>query len=93
MNQTRGSHSRFTVRLEDIGINMTERIKELAKQAMIFSHENGGWRISTHVPNDFQEKFAELIIKECKMQVIVCASELELDANPFVDKLTEHFKD
>jgi hypothetical protein len=44
---------------------MNERLKELAKQAMIFSHENGGWRISTHVPNDFQEKFAELIVKEC----------------------------
>ena len=43
---------------------MNDRIKELAKQAMIFSHENGGWRISTHVPNDFQEKFAELIIQD-----------------------------
>lgn len=44
---------------------MNERIKKLAEQAMVFSHENGGWRISTHVPNDFKEKFAELIIKEC----------------------------
>jgi hypothetical protein len=44
---------------------MNERILELAKQAMIFSSENGGWRISTHVPSDFQEKFAELIVKEC----------------------------
>ena len=44
---------------------MNERIRELAKQAMIFSSENGGWRISTHVPSDFQEKFAELIVQEC----------------------------
>ena len=44
---------------------MNERIKELAKQAMIFSSKNGGWRISTHVPNDFTEKLAELIIQEC----------------------------
>ena len=44
---------------------MNERIRKLAEQAMIFSHENGGWRISTHVPNDFQEKFAELIVREC----------------------------
>lgn len=44
---------------------MNERIKELANKAMVFSHENGGWRISTHVPGDFQEKFAELIVREC----------------------------
>lgn len=44
---------------------MNERIKELAEQAMVFSHNNGGWRISTHVPNDFKEKFAELIVREC----------------------------
>jgi hypothetical protein len=44
---------------------MNNIIKELAEQAMIFSHENGGWRISTHVPNDFKEKFAELLMQEC----------------------------
>lgn len=44
---------------------MNERINELAEQAMQFSSKNGGWRISTHVPNDFKEKFAELIVREC----------------------------
>lgn len=48
---------------------MRELIKELSRQAMIFSHENGGWRISTHVPKDFQEKFAELIVQECVAQL------------------------
>jgi hypothetical protein len=48
---------------------MNERIRELAEQAMVFSSENGGWRISTHVPNDFQEKFAELIVQECLTEV------------------------
>lgn len=49
---------------------MNNIIKELAEQAMIFSHENGGWRISTHVPNDFKEKFAELIIRECAAVIV-----------------------
>ena len=45
---------------------MNKRIQELADQAKMFSIDNGGWRISTRVPNDFQTKFAELIIQECQ---------------------------
>ncbi len=70
---------------------MNELIKELAEQAMIFSHENGGWRISTHVPNDFKEKFAKLIIKET-MQIVAN----NLPQNTYQDvanAVLKHFKE
>ena len=52
---------------------MNERIKDLHNQAIIFSHNNGGLRISSHIPNDYMQKFAELIVKEC----MEMATELE----------------
>lgn len=70
---------------------MNELIKKLAEQAMIFSHENGGWRISTHVPNDFKEKFAKLIIKET-MQIVAN----NLPQNTYQDvanAVLKHFKE
>ena len=44
---------------------MNERITDLHNQAIIFSHNNGGLRISSHIPNDYMKKFAELIVREC----------------------------
>ena len=44
---------------------MNERITDLHNQAIIFSGKNGGLRISSHIPNDYIEKFAELIVLEC----------------------------
>ena len=44
---------------------MNERITDLHNQAIIFSGKNGGLRISSHIPNDYIEKFAELIVREC----------------------------
>ena len=70
---------------------MNELIKKLAEQAMVFSHENGGWRISTHVPNDFKEKFAKLIIKET-MQIVAN----NLPQNTYQDvanAVLKHFKE
>jgi hypothetical protein len=43
---------------------MNERITDLHNQAIIFSGKNGGLRISSHIPNDYIEKFAELIVKK-----------------------------
>ena len=43
---------------------MNERITDLHNQAIIFSHNNGGLRISSHIPNDYMKKLAELIVKE-----------------------------
>ena len=40
---------------------MNERLTDLHNQAIIFSGKNGGLRISSHIPNDYIEKFAELI--------------------------------
>ena len=70
---------------------MNELIEKLAEQAMIFSHETGGWRISTHVPNDFKEKFAKLIIKET-MQIVAN----NLPQNTYQDvanAVLKHFKE
>jgi hypothetical protein len=40
---------------------MNERIKELSKQAAEFVEENSvNW-----VPEEFEQKFAELIVREC----------------------------
>ena len=44
---------------------MNARITDLHNQAIIFSGKNGGLRISSHIPNDYIEKFAELIVMEC----------------------------
>lgn len=52
---------------------MNERITDLHNQAIIFSGKNGGLRISSHIPNDYIEKFAELIIDhatECVRDVL-----------------------
>jgi len=73
---------------------MNERIRELAKQAMVFSSENGGWRISTHVPNDFQEKFAELIVRECieTLRLVPYNSDREFgDEVIYQDAVKRHF--
>ena len=43
---------------------MNDRIKELSKQAFEHAYANG-IRISTHIPNSYTEKFAELIVQEC----------------------------
>ena len=71
---------------------MNELIKELAEQAMLFSHENGGWRISTHVPNDFQEKFAELIVRECASLTLDYKSETYYTGwLDYRDEIKKHF--
>jgi hypothetical protein len=44
---------------------MNKQITDIHNQAILFSLENGGLRISSHIPKDYIEKFAELIIKEC----------------------------
>jgi hypothetical protein len=43
---------------------MNDRIKDLAEQAFTFAFLDG-IRISTHIPNSYTEKFAELIVQEC----------------------------
>lgn len=71
---------------------MNERIRQLAEQAMLFSHENGGWRISTHVPNDFQEKFAELIIKQCaELTLDYVSPDYYMGWLDYRDEIKKHF--
>ena len=48
---------------------MNKRITDLHNQAITFSSKNGGLRISSHIPNDYIEKFAEMIIRECIAKV------------------------
>jgi hypothetical protein len=75
---------------------MNERIKQLAGQANIhFSRvgildgdPNGSARM---VGYSKMEKFAELIVKECKRQNLHTACTFGLDANPFIDGITAHF--
>jgi len=69
---------------------MNDRIKELAKQAAKEMNETG-----TYTESKFQEKFAELIVEECRNIVIevyrntpleLCGSLLIVD-----EKISEHF--
>jgi hypothetical protein len=65
---------------------MNERIKELAKEAAREMNETG-----TYSEPKFQEKFAELIVKET-MQVVAN----QLPSNQYLDvahAVIEHYKD
>lgn len=46
---------------------MNERIKELLEQASEYAHENraGDWEVGPAYQDIFNEKFAELVVKEC----------------------------
>lgn len=44
---------------------MNERITALHNQAIAYSCDSGGLRISSHIPSDYIEKLSELLIKEC----------------------------
>jgi len=69
---------------------MNEQIKLIAEQAGCAWWEGRGLRDMSRCDLELQ-KFAELIMKECQMQNVITACSLELDANPFVDQIAEHF--
>jgi len=76
---------------------MNERIKLLAEECGAYfgaaSKDYFGEEYPAFVTTDRMdiEKFAKLIVKECQMQNVITACSLELDANPFVDQITNHF--
>jgi hypothetical protein len=72
---------------------MNERIRELAKEAAREMNETG-----TYSEPKFQEKFAELIVRECMWKIMTCEEEA-IDNNWRVDEamsaaisdISEHF--
>ena len=66
---------------------MNERIKELAKQArQIGEYVNYGQiRLSTQ---QFEQKFAELIVKKCAN---LASEETSLPYNSYSEKIKKHF--
>ena len=73
---------------------MNERITDLHNQAIIFSGKNGGLRISSHIPNDYIEKFTELIVRECAQVCLSQRDPANLNYKPserFAEAVKQHF--
>ena len=51
---------------------MNERIRELLEQASEYAHENraGDWEVGPAYQDIFNEKFAELIVRECAKEIM-----------------------
>ena len=60
---------------------MNERIRELAEQAKISATKNGKYNLVVVMP-EFEQKFAELIVRECVWIV---------DNEGTSDEIFEHF--
>jgi carbamoylphosphate synthase large subunit len=67
---------------------MNERIRQLAKEAAREMNETG-----TYSEPKFQEKFAELIVRECMEQVFYTIEDQEQDniSSSIRDRIKEHF--
>ena len=75
---------------------MNERIRELDKQARIWAMDNTIFPISSHIPSGYTEKFAELIVQECKENFTKVWYEQGLDIRgaelgKFMTRFEEHF--
>jgi hypothetical protein len=65
---------------------MNERIRELSKQAAEFVEENSiNW-----VPEEFEQKFAELIVRECAI-IANRAENNECEFRSMYNVVTQHF--
>ena len=62
---------------------MNKRIKQLAEQAKCYADENNAHYLQNqHWIETFEEKFAELIVRECALQCI---------HNEDMDRIEKHF--
>ena len=62
---------------------MNERIEQLAEQAKCYADENSAHYLQNpHWIETFEEKFAELIVRECALQCI---------HNEDMDRIEKHF--
>ena len=71
---------------------MNERIKQLAEQAKKSATKNGAYNLA-FVMADFEQKFAELIVKECAQAIIKDSrlNDVRSAANGCVRTINEHF--
>ena len=71
---------------------MNERIKKLAEQAKKSATKNGAYNLA-FVMADFEQKFAELIVKECAQAIIKDSrlNDVRSAANGCVRTINEHF--
>ena len=71
---------------------MNERIEKLAKQAKKSATKNGAYNLA-FVMADFEQKFAELIVKECAQAIIKDSrlNDVRSAANGCVRTINEHF--
>ena len=64
---------------------MNERIKQLAEQAKQYAEDEQNNPLKIYTLDCFNEKFAELIVKECS------AVALNIGCGDIEDKLLKHF--
>ena len=76
---------------------MNERIKELSKQAQVYADQQWleagypSWESYHEVfSEDYNKKFAELIIQECA-DIVADAVDHREPASTYVEKIKEHF--
>ena len=71
---------------------MNERIKKLAEQAKKSATKIGAYNLA-FVMADFEQKFAELIVKECAQAIIKDSrlNDVRSAANGCVRTINEHF--
>ena len=69
---------------------MNERIRELAKGALDYAEKNQSAEVQQHWFKLYNEKFAELIVRECAGVVEDAVNHRE-PASTYVDKIREHF--
>ena len=67
---------------------MNERIKELAEQASHQSPE--GYRVTIPYSKDFAEKFAELIVRECRVALTPMLRDM-ISRGQAYNLIKEHF--
>jgi hypothetical protein len=70
---------------------MNERIQELAEQAWNYVDNQNPYASDEH--EMFQEKFAELIVKECVSRILRLGilEDIEIESDMIADAVLEHF--
>ena len=70
---------------------MNDRIRELAKEALDYAEKNQSAEIPQHWFKLYNEKFAELIVRECAERLLNDAKLTDIQTARCVASIREHF--